>query len=354
VRSAAAGVATAVAVVAHERAAETLAAGRPGGALPDCLRALELLERDSPASLELAAVLNTLGAIREGLSELVRAEDAFARAAGILTAVHADEERALRLRVRAMAGLAGVYRTLGRLADAGKLLLAALQLADATLDPVGPERTVLMNDLAIVYKHAGRFEESERLYWRALAAVEAARGPDHPEAAAIWHNLGGLEHARGRYAEGEGLRPPRGRDPRGRARPRPSRGRRRRRRARRARAGAGSARRGRGAVSPRARRLRGRARPRALRARRHLQQPRRAAGSARAARRRAGAVRTRAGDQADGARLRPSRRRDDAAQPRRPALPPGARCAEARPLFERAVRIRSATAEARWPARRAR
>lgn len=192
------------AVRLHEHAVRERVAGRPAEALPGCLDALAILERElGPSSPDLAGVLNTVGAIREGLSEYGEAAAAYRRAAAILAAIEGEDEVLVRLRVQTLANLAGIERAQGRLDEAERLFLDALELAEASFDPGGRELASLLNNLAMVYKYAARFDEAEALYRRALAAVEASLGPEHPEAAAIWHNLGGIEHARGRLAEGE-------------------------------------------------------------------------------------------------------------------------------------------------------
>jgi tetratricopeptide (TPR) repeat protein len=95
-------------------------------------------------------VLNTLGAIREGLSEYGEAEACYRRAAEILDGIKGDDEVLVRLRVQTLANLAGIERVQGRLDEAGRLFLEALALAEAAFDPSGPELASLLNNLAMV------------------------------------------------------------------------------------------------------------------------------------------------------------------------------------------------------------
>jgi tetratricopeptide (TPR) repeat protein len=188
------------AVRLHELAVRERMAGRPADALPRCIEALALLEQECDApSPDVANVLNTLGSIRQDLSEYGDAEGAYRRAATILAEIDSDDPVLVRLRVRTTANLAAIHRVQGRLDEAERGLLEAIIAAEAAFDPNGPELPSLLNDLAMVYKYAGRFDEAEALYRRALAALD----PEHADAASIWHNLGGIEHARGRFAEGE-------------------------------------------------------------------------------------------------------------------------------------------------------
>jgi len=191
------------AVRLHELAVQERASGRAAAALPSCIGALAILEREHGDPVDVAAVLNTLGVIHEDLSRYGEAEAAFQRAASILAEVEGDDEVLGRVRVQTLANRARLERVQGRLDEAERLFLEALAVAEAAFGAAGGELPPLLNDLAVVYKYAARFDEAKALYRRALAAVEAALGPEHPEAATIWHNLGGIEHARGRFAEGE-------------------------------------------------------------------------------------------------------------------------------------------------------
>ncbi|MEK6253044.1 MAG: tetratricopeptide repeat protein, partial [Actinomycetota bacterium] len=169
----------------HEFALRERAAGRPGNAAPVCLEAVAILEREcGHSSPEVANVLNTLGAVREDLSDYGAAEGDYRRAGAILAGIEGDDGVLVRLRVRTMSNLARINRVHGHLEEAERLFLEAIELAETTFDPHGPELPSLLNDLAVVYKYAARFDEAEALYRRALASIEATLGSAHPEAAA--------------------------------------------------------------------------------------------------------------------------------------------------------------------------
>ncbi|MFD0360569.1 tetratricopeptide repeat protein [Nocardia sp. GCM10030253] len=188
------------AVRRHELALHELSVGRLSQALEACVDAVAKLEQASGhESLDVAVALNTLGRIREGLSEYSAAESDFERAWMIVAGSDSDDESMVTLRARTLGDRARLRRIQGRLPEAEHCYLQAMEmLRDGSLD-----LDILRNELAVVYKYAARFDEAEALYRQSLESVEAGLGPAHPEAATIWHNLGGLEHARGRYAEGE-------------------------------------------------------------------------------------------------------------------------------------------------------
>jgi tetratricopeptide (TPR) repeat protein len=92
----------------------------------------------------------------------------------------------------------------GRLADAERLLIAALEQAEK----FGPEDLRVAdaaNDLAVVYATAGRATEAELLFIRALAIGEKGLGADHPGVGATVQNLGILYATQQKYREAEPL-----------------------------------------------------------------------------------------------------------------------------------------------------
>jgi len=92
----------------------------------------------------------------------------------------------------------------GRLADAERLLIAALEQAEK----YGPEDLRVAdaaNDLAVVYATAGRNMEAELLFSRALMIGEKGLGADHPGVGATVQNLGILYATQQKYREAEPL-----------------------------------------------------------------------------------------------------------------------------------------------------
>jgi tetratricopeptide (TPR) repeat protein len=92
----------------------------------------------------------------------------------------------------------------GRLADAERLLTAALEQAEKYgLDDLRVADAA--NDLAVVYANSGRPLEAELLFSRALAIGEKGLGADHPGVGATIQNLGILYATQERYREAEPL-----------------------------------------------------------------------------------------------------------------------------------------------------
>jgi len=92
----------------------------------------------------------------------------------------------------------------GRLADAERLLTAALEQAEKYgLDDLRVADAA--NDLAVVYANSGRPLEAELLFNRALAIGEKGLGADHPGVGATIQNLGILYATQERYREAEPL-----------------------------------------------------------------------------------------------------------------------------------------------------
>jgi tetratricopeptide (TPR) repeat protein len=92
----------------------------------------------------------------------------------------------------------------GRLADAERLLTAALEQAEKYgLDDLRVADAA--NDLAVVYANSGKPLEAELLFSRALAIGEKGLGADHPGVGATVQNLGILYATQERYREAEPL-----------------------------------------------------------------------------------------------------------------------------------------------------
>ena len=92
----------------------------------------------------------------------------------------------------------------GRLADAERLLIAALEQAEKYgLEDLRVADAA--NDLAVVYANSGRPLEAELLFSRALTIGEKGLGPDHPGVGATIQNLGILYATQERYREAEPL-----------------------------------------------------------------------------------------------------------------------------------------------------
>lgn len=90
----------------------------------------------------------------------------------------------------------------GRLADAERLLVAALEQAEkfGTDDLRVADAA---NDLAVVYAKTGKAVEAELLFQRALSIGERGLGPNNPEVGATIQNLGILYATQQKYQEAE-------------------------------------------------------------------------------------------------------------------------------------------------------
>ena len=92
----------------------------------------------------------------------------------------------------------------GRLADAERLLTAALEQAEKFgADDLRVADAA--NDLAVVYANAGKPLEAELLFTRALIIGEKGLGADHPGVGATLQNLGILYATQQKYQEAEPL-----------------------------------------------------------------------------------------------------------------------------------------------------
>ena len=92
----------------------------------------------------------------------------------------------------------------GRLADAERLLTAALEQAEKYgLEDLRVADAA--NDLGVVYANSGKPLEAELLFSRALAIGEKGLGADHPGVGATIQNLGILYATQERYREAEPL-----------------------------------------------------------------------------------------------------------------------------------------------------
>ncbi len=92
----------------------------------------------------------------------------------------------------------------GRLGDAERLLIAALEQAEKFgADDLRVADAA--NDLAVVYAMAGKTVEAELLFQRALVIGEKRLGADHQEVGATIQNLGILYATQHKYHEAEPL-----------------------------------------------------------------------------------------------------------------------------------------------------
>ncbi len=100
-------------------------------------------------------------------------------------------------------GLAAVYKEQGKYAQVEPLLQRALAIGEKALGPGHPAVATRLNNLAALYDEQGKYTEAEPLYRRTLAIVEKALGPEHPQVATVLENYAALLHKLNRDAEAE-------------------------------------------------------------------------------------------------------------------------------------------------------
>ncbi len=89
-------------------------------------------------------------------------------------------------------------------AEADKQFMAALKQAEG-FGPQDPRLATSLNGLAALYRSLGRYAEAEPLHKRALAIGEKALGPNHADVAQSLNDLAVLYARQGKSAEAEPL-----------------------------------------------------------------------------------------------------------------------------------------------------
>jgi nephrocystin-3 len=102
---------------------------------------------------------------------------------------------------RACYGLAQLYHSSFRLAEAEPLFMRAIAIWQSSLGPEHPNVARGLNNLALLYDATKRRAEAELLLKRALVIDENSFGPDHPNVAIRLSNLASIYHSTGRYTE---------------------------------------------------------------------------------------------------------------------------------------------------------
>jgi CHAT domain-containing protein/Tfp pilus assembly protein PilF len=102
-------------------------------------------------------------------------------------------------------GLAGLYYSQGRYADAESLFQRSLAIREKALGRDHPDVANSLNNLAGLYWSQGRYTDAEPLYQRSIAIWERVLGRDHPDVATSLNNLASLYADQGRYADAEPL-----------------------------------------------------------------------------------------------------------------------------------------------------
>lgn len=101
--------------------------------------------------------------------------------------------------------VAVLYQARAQYHAAEPLLLEALSIDEANLDPHNPTVAISLNNLALVYLHTNRTVRAEALLRRALSIDETAFGPMHSSVAVDLGNLAQLVKTTNRSGEAEAL-----------------------------------------------------------------------------------------------------------------------------------------------------
>ncbi|KAH6725029.1 hypothetical protein BKA61DRAFT_665703 [Leptodontidium sp. MPI-SDFR-AT-0119] len=96
-----------------------------------------------------------------------------------------------------------LYVDQGKLAEAEKMYLRALQGKEEVLGPDHTSTLFTVNNLGLLYVDQGKLAEAEMMYVRALQGKEEALGPDHTSTLNTIHNLGNLYRDQGKLAKAE-------------------------------------------------------------------------------------------------------------------------------------------------------
>ncbi|HKB05595.1 MAG TPA: CHAT domain-containing tetratricopeptide repeat protein [Gemmataceae bacterium] len=181
--------------------ATLLRTGRYADCVPVAERLLKIrTARAGGDAVQASGARNQLG-LAYKLSGRVR--DAIPLYEGTLTAFQKHKDLAnTPVTAVVMHNLAAAYATAGRVADAERLYLDGLALAERV--PSGDKFVPQgWHNLATFYSEEGRFAEADALFRKALAAKEKDPGPKDPNVAVTLNNLAGVLLASGDAAGAE-------------------------------------------------------------------------------------------------------------------------------------------------------
>ena len=117
----------------------------------------------------------------------------------VISSDHLEEKDVLN----AMNMLGLLYSDQGKLEEAEKMYIRALQGYEEALGPKHTFTLNTVNNLGILYSDQGKLEEAEKMYIRALQGKEEALGPKHTSTLNTINNLGLLYSDQGKLDEAE-------------------------------------------------------------------------------------------------------------------------------------------------------
>ncbi|KAH8807443.1 hypothetical protein F5884DRAFT_899840 [Xylogone sp. PMI_703] len=142
--------------------------------------------------------LNNLGLLYSNQGKLAEAEKMYIRALqGYEKALGPDHISTLNT----VNNLGSLYHNQDKLAEAKKMYIRALQGYEKALGPDHISTLNMVNNLGILYCNQGKLAEAEKMYVRALHGKEKAFGPDHTSTLNTVNNLGILYHNQDKLAE---------------------------------------------------------------------------------------------------------------------------------------------------------
>lgn len=168
-------------------------------------RSLAVLEEARGAeSIEVAEVLETLGAVHQLQLRFDEAERALRRAIAVREKVGLADDLAIAQLLGKIAELYDWSHAKDKAPEAEKLLKRALAIWEKRLGPDHPETASLLLKLAKVNSSLGRPEAKLRLAGRALALQEKALGPASADVAQTLDMIGFHHLLHGNFAEAVG------------------------------------------------------------------------------------------------------------------------------------------------------
>ncbi|KAF2678494.1 FabD/lysophospholipase-like protein [Lentithecium fluviatile CBS 122367] len=111
------------------------------------------------------------------------------------------EEREVVLHAMHLVGI--LYADQGKLGEAEKMYMRALQGKEEALGPNHTSTLDTVNNLGLLYTNQGKLGEAEKMYMRSLQGYEEALGPDHTSTLDTVNNLGILYVNQSKLAEAE-------------------------------------------------------------------------------------------------------------------------------------------------------
>lgn len=98
---------------------------------------------------------------------------------------------------------ARIYKDMGNMQEAVKVLKAALLIRENTLGHDHPCVAAVLNNLAVMYGKSGNFKDAEKMCKRALEIKEKIHGTYHPSVAKLFNNLALLCQNQNKYEQAE-------------------------------------------------------------------------------------------------------------------------------------------------------